>query len=327
MAKRDYYDVLGVSRTATSDEIRKAYRRLARQYHPDANKSDPRAQEKFIEAQEAYDVLSDSGKRPAYDQFGHAGVGVQGAPGKGGRVDPFEAFRRAQQQGGRGRRQQWRAGPHTTVEDFDFGEGGFGDLFEQFFSGRAQRGAARGRPAPAAPPADVEYPVTLTFQQAARGTTLPIQINRGGSVETIEVKIPPGVKDGSRVRIRGKGQAGEGQAGDLYIVTRIEPHAYFRRDGLDILLDLPVSLYEALLGTRVEVPTLDGPVMLSIPPGTGGGAKLRIKDRGIHRGSEKGDQYVVIKVVVPRDLDDEDRRAVEALRRKHPIEARADVKW
>ena len=131
--------------------------------------------------------------------------------------------------------------------------------------------------------------------QAARGTTLPLQISRDGRVETIEVKIPAGVKDGSRVRIKGRGQqvSGAGEAGDLYIVTRVQPHPYFRRDGLDVLVDLPVSAYEAMLGTKVEVPTLEGPVTLTVPPGASSGAKLRVKGRGIQRGEEKGDQFVV----------------------------------
>lgn len=327
MAKRDYYEVLGVSRNATAEEIRKAHRRLARQYHPDVNKSDPKAAEKFAEVQEAYDVLSDAQKRKNYDQFGHAGVGV-GVGGAGG--DPFEAFRRAQ---GGARYQTWAGrDPNVTVEEFDFGEGlgGFSEIFEQLFGGRGNFGGAAGRAGPRGrvqPEThrgqDVEYPVTLTFEQAARGTALPLQINRGGRMETIEVKIPPGVKDGSRVRVRGKGENG----GDLFIITSVRPHDYFRRDGLNVLIDLPISLYEALLGSKVTVPTLDGPVTVTIPPGTSSGAKLRIKGRGIERGSEKGDQFVVIKVVVPRDLDDEDRKLIEKLAAKHPLNPRADLRW
>jgi DnaJ-class molecular chaperone len=209
-----------------------------------------------------------------------------GAPGGGG--DPFEAFRRAQGQGGGGGgRYTYRGGPGVTVEDFDFGGGGgaggadFGDIFEQIFGSRGPAGragaGARARPQPQPQRgSDVEHPVTLTFEQAARGTTLPLQINRDGQLETIDVKIPAGVKDGSRVRIRGKGQQSNGEPGDLYIITRVLEHPYFRRDGLDILLDLPLSLYEALLGTKVEVPTLEGPVTLTIPPGTSSAAKLRI---------------------------------------------------
>ena len=338
MAKRDYYEILGVPRGASADEIKKAHRRLVRKYHPDVNKNNKVAEEQFKEAQEAYDVLSDETKRRNYDQFGHAGVGMGGAPGGGG--DPFEAFRRAQQgrgAGGGGRTGGYRGGPGVSVEDFDFGGTGggaeFGDIFEQIFGARGAGGGAAGRagrarPAPQARRgSDVEHPVTLTFEQAARGTTLPLQINRDGQLETIDVKIPPGVKDASRVRIRGKGQQSNGEPGDLYIVTRVLPHAYYRREGLDILLDLPLSLYEALNGTKVEVPTLEGPVTLTIPPGTSSHAKLRIKGRGIQRGEERGDQFVITKVIVPKSLGDDDRDLLRKLEAKHPINARADVPW
>jgi len=141
------------------------------------------------------------------------------------------------------------------------------------------------------------------------------------------VKIPAGVKDGSRVRIKGKGDQSGGQPGDLYIVVHVTPHPYFRREGLDIYLDVPISVYEALSGTKVTVPTLDGPVTVTIPPGTNSGAKLRIKGRGIERADEEGDEFVVIKIVVPKGLDAEDNQLIEKLQKKHPIDARADVPW
>ena len=329
MAKRDYYDVLGVSRSATPEEIKKAHRKLVRQYHPDLNKNNPQAEARFKEVQEAYDALSDPQKRQQYDQFGHAGPGVGvGAGGAG--FDPYEAFRRAG--GSRGQRTTWQAGRNVSVEDI-----GIADIFEQFFGGGAgggfggrgrSRASARGhaRPDPERG-ADLEHTVTLSLEQAARGTTMAFQINCDGRVETIDVKIPPGVKDGSRVRIRGRGHQTDGEPGDLYIITHVAPHPYFRREDLDIYLDLPVSLYEALLGAKMAVPTLDGPVTLTIPAGASGGSKLRIRGRGVHRSGEKGDQLVVIHVIVPKDLDDEDRKAVEMLARRHPIRARADVKW
>lgn len=324
MAKRDYYDILGVPRTASADEIRRAHRKLVRQYHPDVNRSNPQAAEKFKEVQEAYDILSDESKRKSYDQFGHA-------------VDPGDAFRQAYRGAGAGaggpRTYTWQGGPGATVEDFDFdmNGGGIGSIFEQLFGQRpgARRGGAapRGRAEPQRG-ADVEHPVSLTFEQAARGTSLSLQINREGQLETIEIKIPAGVKEGSRVRIKGKGeQHGRGQAGDLFIVTTVQPHRYFRREGLDVLMDLPVSLYEALLGTKVTVPTLDGPVTLTIPPGTSSHAKLRIPGRGIFRGTEKGDQLVVVKVVIPKTLTDEDRKLIEKLAARHPVSPREDVKW
>jgi DnaJ-class molecular chaperone len=344
MAKRDYYEILGVPRSASADEIKKAHRKLVRKYHPDVNKDNKQAEERFKEVQEAYDVLSEPGKRRNYDQFGHAGVGAGGPggpAGAGGAGDVWEAFRRAQQgaggaRGGRGH--AWRPGPGVSVEDFE-GAGDFGDIFEQLFgaggrSGRAGAGAAgagpRMRPTPPRG-SDVEHPVTLTFAQAARGTTLPLQINRDGKIETIDIKIPAGVKDGSRVRIKGKGQESTGgEAGDLYIMTRVHDHPYFKRDGLDILLDVPISLYEALLGTKIDVPTLEGPVTLTVPPGTSSGSKLRIKGRGIERGGappERGDQFVVIKIIVPKNLDEQEKELLHKLQEKHPINARADVHW
>ena len=315
---RDYYEVLGIPRTATADEIKKAHRKLARKFHPDMNKNNPAATEKFKEIQEAYDVLSEPPKRQNYDQFGHAGVNAGPAPGGGARA--------------RGGGSPWQPNPNVTVEDFDFSGGGnFSDMFEQLFGGAGGPRARAGRGSLPAPPPqrgqDIEHPVTLTFEQAARGSTLPLQINRDGHIETIEIKIPAGVKDGSRIRIKGRGEQSNGQPGDLYILTAVQPHPYFRREGLDVYLELPVSMYEALLGAKVQVPTLDGPVSLTIPPGTGAGAKLRIKARGIARGEEKGDQYVQIKVAVPKDLDDQDKKSIEELEKKHPLNARADVPW
>jgi len=322
MAKRDYYEVLGVPRGTSADEIKKAHRRLVRKYHPDMNKNNPAATEQFKEVQEAYDVLSDSQKRQNYDQFGHAGVGAGAGPAGG---DPGEAFRRARGGNGAGGR-QWRTQDGTTVEDFDIG-----DILEGMFGNRSGAGAGTRRTrAERAEPArgsDVENVVTLTFAQAARGTTLPLQIQRGNQTEMIEVKIPPGVKDGSRIRIRGKGMASYGEAGDLYIVTKIHAHPYYRREDMDVLLDLPLSLYEALLGAKVEVPTLDGSVTLTIPPGTGSGAKLKIKNRGVERSGERGDQLCVIKIVIPKDLTQEEKRMVLEIAREHPLNPRSESGW
>lgn len=328
MAKRDYYDILGVTKKATADEIRKAHRKLALKYHPDRNAGSKSAEEKFKEVQEAYDILSDDKKRKQYDEFGHAGVGTAGAPPPG--ADPFEAFRRAQGQGGRGGYTQWRASPGVSVEDFDMGS-----MFEQLFGNRGGAESGRGtggrsgRRARPEPPRgqDIDHPINLTFEQAARGITLPLQVSRADGGETIEVKIPAGVKDGSRIRIRGQGEQTGGEPGDIIIIAHVLPHAYFRRDGLDIFVEVPISMYEALLGTKVTVPTLDGQVTLTIPPGTSGGAKLRIKGQGIERAEEKGDQYVVVKVVVPKKIDEEDKAVIEKLALKYPVNARADLAW
>lgn len=324
MAKRDYYEILGVPRNATQEEIKRAHRRLVRKYHPDVNKDNPAATEQFKEVQEAYDVLSEPTKRRNYDQFGHAGVNGGGTYSSTASADPFEAFRRAHAQQGYSR---------SGVDDFEFNFGGgrgvtdFGDIFEQMFGGRSGR---RGRGAAQPPPEkgrDIEYTVSLTFEQAVRGCTLPVQIRRGGQLEVIDVKIPPGVKDGSKIRIKGKGEDLGGGPGDLYIITNVQPHPYFRRNGLDILLDVPISVYEALLGTKVEVPTLDGKVTVTIPPGTNSHAKLRIKGRGVKKGDQVGDQYAVVKVVMPKNLNQDEQDIVHNLQSSHPVDARKDVKW
>ena len=339
MAKRDYYEVLGVGKTAAADEVKKAHRKLARQFHPDMNKDVPDAARRFQEVQEAYDVLSDPTKRAAYDQFGHGGPAPGGDPFGGFRPNPGSqpgaggypggAYPGGGYPGGGRSRQQWTPGGGVSVEDFDaqdFGNGQFGEIFEQLFGGkgpfgRQPRGTAGGPRAPGEPqmprPADIEYPVTLTFEQAARGTTLPLKIDRGdGRGESIEIKIPAGVKTASRVRLKGRGERGPGGAsGDLFIIVNVTPSPLFRRDGMDVLVDAPVGLFDALLGGTVDVPTLDAKtITLRVPAGTGSGTKIRMKGRGIFRGAEKGDQLVVVQVTVPKDLTDAEKALVEQLR-------------
>ena len=314
---RDYYETLGLGKTASADEIRTAHRRLVRKFHPDVNKNDPAASTKFQEVQEAYDTLSDAEKRKQYDEFGQAGpipnnpyAGAASGRGGGGHVE--------------------------EIDPADFAGGQFSDIFDSLFNQRGpfNRGRRPGR-AGGAPedfdsggqPAGVEYPVKLTFEQAALGTTLPLTLQRGNRTETIEVKIPSGVKTGSRVRLKGRGSVGPGGAGDLFVIVQVQDHAFFRRDALDVLLDVPISVYEALLGTTVNVPTLSGRVTITIPPGTGSGAKLRIKGAGIARAAEKGDQYCVVKVAVPKSLDETAIAEIEDVRRRHPLDARSDVAW
>lgn len=319
MAKRDYYEVLGVSKNAPHDEIKRAHRKLARQFHPDINKSDPKTAEKFAEIQEAYDVVGDEEKRKKYDQFGHAGVGGQ-------QVDPdmYEQFRRQQQSP--------YGTPGGMPEDMEaeFGGGQFSDLFEQLFGQRGPFGRNGGRQSHPNAPArgqDIEYPVTLSFEQAARGSELPLNIQMGPKSETINVKVPAGVKDGQRVRVRGRGDRSGRQPGDLYIVVKVNPHPYFKRDGLDILLEVPISMYEALLGTKVEVPTIEGKVTITIPPGTSSGAKLRVKGRGIKRGDVWGDQFCVIRVIVPKTLSDSETTFIKNMAQIHPLNPRENLDW
>jgi curved DNA-binding protein len=299
MTGRDYYEILGVSRKATADEIKKAYRKLARKYHPDVNKAKD-APEKFKEATEAYEVLSDTNKRAAYDQFGHAGVGMGGGGGSGGPGGPGGPF-------------GYGPGGAKTYNWSNTGGVDFEDILGDLFGGRGGRnpfGSRRGRSRPVPERGqDIEHDVTLSFEDAVRGTTLQIRLQRpnaSGSMqsETIEVKIPPGVTEGSKIRVRGKGDPGAngGPEGDLYIVTHVRPHAFYRQEGKDIYIDLPLTVAEAIRGAKVTIPTIDGPTLLTVPPGTSSGQKLRLRGKGVPdpKTRERGDQYAVIKIVVPK---------------------------
>ncbi len=297
MAKRDYYEVLGVAKGASEDEIRKAYRKLARQLHPDVNKAAD-AQKKFTEVQQAYDVLSDAGKKKAYDQFGHAAEGREagpaGAPG--------------------GQHYSWsNAGgggmpPNVDMEDL-------GSMFDAFFGGRGgpdmtgMGGRPRGRAGAgkkARPmreePAAIEHELPITFVTAVKGGTESVRLDQDGKVRTIEVNVPKGVVEGAKLRVKGAGN------GELILVVRIGDHPLYRRSeikgigtqGLDLYLDLPLSLAEATLGATVPVPTLEGRVELTIPAGTASGRKLRLKGRGIQDAQgTKGDLYVLTRIVPP----------------------------
>ena len=331
MAKRDYYDVLGVSRTASSDQIRTAYRKLARKYHPDVNKAADAAS-KFKEATEAYEVISDADKRQKYDQFGHAGPGMpfggQGAPGGGpggGRAYTWNG------QGGEG--YGGPGGPGGVDFDDLFGRGGGGGGFsgmsldDILASLGAGRRGKRGRATQQSAPQDMQHEVALDFLQAVRGTTVGLRLQspdgRGG--ETINVKIPPGVSEGSKVRLRGKGSAG----GDLYLITHIREHPYFRRDGADIYVDVPISMTEAALGAKVDVPTLDGTSTVTVPPGSSSGRNLRLRGKGIASAGAagKGDQYVVLKVVVPKTISPKGVQLLKQFSEAEPFDPRAGVPW
>ena len=335
---RDYYDVLGLPKAASADEIKKAYRKLARKFHPDVNKNDPAAETKFKEVQEAYDILSDAKKREAYDQFGHAGVNSAAAA-------EAAAAAAAAGRGGGGFRYSPQTPGGGTV---DFGEVDLNDIFESFVGGRggnSRRSAGsaspfgfggasrRGRNAPqeSAPVGgDITYPVTITFEQAVKGTTVEVRLNTPDRSidETISVKVPPGVEERSKVRARAKGQPGHGGRGDLIIVTHVEPHPYFKREGKDLLLELPLSAAEAAAGATVSVPTLDGRVELRVPPGIGSGKRLRIKERGVHqRDGSRGDQYVRVLIQLPPGLSDEEKKQLAAIDQAHRFDPRQNVGW
>jgi molecular chaperone DnaJ len=349
--KRDYYEVLGVSREATQEEIKKVYRRLARQYHPDVNKS-PEAEEKFKEINEAYEVLSDEEKRAAYDRFGHAATQGAGMGGFGGGFADM---------------------------------GGFGSIFEDLFGGFGMRSAAAQR-APVRG-ADLRVDVRLTFEEAVFGVTKELEIPRAetcphcngsgaepgtspvrcpqcnglgevqrrqqnplfGTIVTrttcprcegtgeivmtpctecrgskqvtrvrrIQVNIPAGVDDGTQIRLAGEGEAGlrGGPPGNLYVVLSVAPHPIFQRQDFDILLELPINIVQAALGAEVDVPTLDGPVKLKIPPGTQHGRTFRLREKGVPflRRRGRGDQVVSIRVAVPTELTDEQRQLLQRL--------------
>lgn len=378
-ATQDYYETLGISRNASQDEVRKAYRRLARKYHPDLNPGDKAAEERFKRVQEAYDVLGDPEKRKMYDQYGFysesgfPGAGAQERPGAGfgfGGFDFSDFFSRA---GGQER-------PST-------GFGGFRDVFEQFFG----RGAQAERAAPEKG-ADLEYGLNIEFWQAIRGTQVTLNINRqeacpacGGSgaaggqtavcpecrgagsvtqmagamrfnltcprcggagklrnacprchgegrvprTETVDVRIPAGVQTGTRLRVAGKGNAGTlgAPAGDLYITVRVEPHPFFQREGDNIGIRVPITVTEAGLGAKIEVPTIDGRAILKIPPGTQSGQKFRMREKGVFnsRKNVRGDQIVEVIVQPPRVRDERTKEILRELAQLNPEDPREGI--
>ena len=283
----DPYTLLGVSRTATEADIKKAYRKLAKELHPDRNKDNPKAAEKFSQVTSAYDLLSDKGKRARFDRGEIDGDGNPAAPfGFGGGGGPQGGFRP------------------------DFGgesAGDFSDLFEGLFGGRSRPGGGGGgfaggfgrRPQPKG--ANVAYRLTVPFADAA--TLAPQRITLADG-KTIDLKLPAGVESGTQMRLSGKGQPGPGGNGDAIVTIEIQPHRFFNRDGDDIRIDLPVSLSEAVLGASVRVPTADGAVMLTVPKGSTSGKTLRLKGKGFHKkGGGRGDQLVTLMVDLPVDDD------------------------
>lgn len=366
MPKRDYYEILGVDRGASQEEIKKAYRRLARQYHPDLNPGNKEAEEKFKEIQEAYDVLSDPEKRSRYDQFGHAGVeggaGAGSGPGGfggfdfggagfGGFDDILDMFF-GEALGGRRRRRGPERGADVRLDlDISFEEAAFGTEKEVGVP-RLERcpdcggsGAAPGTGPVTCPACGGSGQVTITqrtplgYYQTIRtcqqcqgmGTIIshPCKTCRGrGQVQRtrkIRIKIPPGVDTGARLRLAGEGEAGErgGPPGDLYVYINVLPHKVFRREGFDILCEVPISMVQAALGDEIEVPTLEGKAHLIIPEGTQSGTSFRLKGKGIPRlnGAGRGDQHVVVRVVIPKDLTEREKellREFARLRGWHP---------
>jgi molecular chaperone DnaJ len=287
--EKDFYKILGVGKSASGDEIKKKYRSLARELHPDKTKGDAAMEEKFKAVSEAYDILSDGKKRAEYDQA----------------RDMFERGGFRAPQGG----QNFQGGDFSDI----FGGGNPQDIFANLFGGGGRRGPRKGQ--------DLQTEATITFKEAAFGTTLELRLSAdGGPSQTISARVPAGVNDGAKIRVKGKGSKGDAGPGDLFILLHVKPHAVFSRKGENIALTVPVTFTEAALGGDIKVPTLAGDeVTLRIAPGTSNGRVLRVKGRGITKGATVGDLLVTIEVQVPQRVEGE---ALDAL--KKYAEATAD---
>ena len=317
----DYYKILGVRRDASQAEIQRAYRELARKYHPDQNPGDKAAKSKFVQVQKAFEVLNDPEKREMYDRYGSSfetmGAGGPRGPGWGGGAGGFRA------------------------EDFDFGQffgerfgaepgGGFGEIFGQFrrAAGRGARQSAGGSRRRGA---DIAHELAIPFNTAITGGQAQINVRRqSGKTDAISVKIPAGIEDGKKIRVRGQGEPGprRGTPGDILITIRVAPHPFFQRRGNHLHVKVPVTLAEAALGAKVDVPTPHGTVSLGIPSGTSSGTKLRIKGHGAApKNSPPGDLLAEIQIVLPGQLGDADEQMIREFGQRHPQNPRADLKW
>ncbi|WP_144803100.1 DnaJ C-terminal domain-containing protein [Curtobacterium sp. BH-2-1-1] len=312
---KDFYKVLGVDKTASDAELKKTYRKLARQYHPDSNPGDAAAESRFKEISEAYSVLSDKEQRAEYDQVRAMGSGARftaGGPGaQGGFEDVFGGMFGGQQASGQ--RVRFGQGGGGGFEDILGGMFGGGGGFGQSSGGfRGFGGPTKGR--------DVTASTTLDFTTAIAGDTVKLSQGNG---RPVNVRIPAGVADGQKIRLRGRGEPSPdgGEAGDLVVSVTVRKHPVFERDGLNLRVDVPVTFVEAALGATIQVPTLGGdPVKLKVAPGTPSGRVLRVKGRGVATKSGTGDLLATVQVAVPSHLSDKQREAVEALRAALPDE-------
>jgi len=305
---KDYYETLGVSKTASADEIRKAFRKLARQHHPDVSKDKKRAEEKFKEINEAYEVLSDKEKRQKYDTLG-ADWENGGSRGGGQGFPP--------RRGGGG------YGGGMEGEDFHFGGTGFSDFFEQFFSGRGGQAnpfdEARGFPQRSQRGEDVEADIMVTLEEALQGSKRKISFRRSSNAktETYDIRIPAGVREGQKIRLAGQGEAGSrgASAGDLFLRVKFAQHPEYKVEGSDLIHDLALAPWEAVLGGEKSVPTLGGGHgRLKIPAGTQNGQRFRLKNQGLPKEDKtRGDLYVVIDVVLPKEVTAKQRALWEKL--------------
>ncbi len=319
MAKRDYYEVLGVKKSATGDEIKKAYRKLAMKHHPDRNQGNKQAEERFKEINEAYAVLSDKEKRQQYDQFGPSGFSQRYS-----QEDIFRGFDISDllkdlgfSGFGGGRR-----GAKVHYGGFEdlFGQGGprgrqtadYGDMFPGGEYQTRSQSPPKGQ--------DVHSVLNLTFQEGAFGGEKKVKFQKGGKVEEVTVKIPPGIESGKKLRLAGKGmEGGRGiPAGDLYLEVNVADHPLFKREGSDITLDKEIKISEALLGTTVEVPTLDGSKHIKVPPGSQSHSRIRLKGFGLphFQGGGRGDEYVRVLIKYPKNLSEKQKNLVEELKKE-----------
>ncbi len=305
MEYKDYYQILGVSKNASSDEIKKAYRKLARKYHPDVNPNDSEAEARFKEINEAYEVLRDPEKRSKYDRLGANWQRYQQSGGEPGDFDWSQWFAGAGAPGG-GQR------VYTEYGDLDdlFGQSGFSDFFQFLFGGGGRAGSSTSsrQRSPSVRGRDLEHPVEITLEEAYQGTTRLLQVGD----RRLEVKIPPGVTTGSRVRIAGEGEPGQGggRPGDIYLNVQVLPHPLYERDGDDLRMKLPVDLYTMILGGEVVVPTLKGRVSLKIPAGTRTGQTFRLRGQGmpkLRQPGQFGDLYVEVEPILPTQLSEKEK--------------------
>ncbi len=317
----DPYASLGVDRRASKDEISKAYRELARKYHPDLNPDDETAKKKFQEVQTAFDLLDDEKKRKMFDRYGAGfesmeGGAPRGWPGGGPAGGPGVDFDVNDLFGGGVRGAGGASGP-----------GGFADLFKHFArgGGAAPPGSATERGA------DLEYELTIPFSTAVSGGEASISLRRAnGKNETIAVKIPVGIEEGKKIRLRGQGEKSRsgGSAGDILISVRVAPHPSFSRFGKRLDVVVPITLAEAVEGAKVEVPTPHGTLTLTVPPGTSGGQRLRIRGHGVRpAGKEAGDLYAEIRVIVPNNLSDEQAKQIALIAKTDDRPPRAELRW
>ncbi len=312
---RDYYETLGVSKTASEEEIRSAFRKLARKYHPDVAKDKKTAEEKFKQINEAYEVLSDPEKRKKYDQLGanwNQPGGFQPPPGWGQQQPGGGFYRYGGEDGG-------------GVE-FEFGGTGFSDFFEAFFGGgrgRSAFGGGFGRRATGTERgSDVEADIMVTLEEALSGSKRAVSLRRSGSnkTETYQVKIPRGVHEGQRIRLAGQGEAGAGggKSGDLFLRVRLARHPDFTVEGSDLIHEIKIQPWQAVLGAELEVPTLEGKARMKVPPGTQGGQRFRLRGRGLPSATgARGDLYVVTQIQVPKKIAERERKIWTQLAELH----------